>query len=210
MNPWFNKKVISVNELHETAGKAGELAANKAINYLDDHCREFIQKSPFLLLSTADLAGTCDVSPRGDDPGFVHILDDKTLLIPERPGNKRFDSMINIISNSCAGLLFIIPGLEETLRVNGKAAVLNDKKLMERMAVKGKTPLFGIGVDVEECFIHCAKAFKRSGLWQTEKWPAEETLPSAVKILKKHAALPGRSEESIEKSLEESYTKRLY
>lgn len=162
------------------------------------------------MISSSDKSGNCDVSPRGDMPGFIKVLNEKYLIIPERPGNKRIDTMLNILANPNVGLLFFIPGLEETLRVNGKACLVKDNELLEQMAVSGRMPLLAIGVEVEECFIHCAKAFKRSGLWDLSSWLDEKSLPSAAKMLFEHAKLPGSSTESIEERLRESYTKRLY
>ncbi|PAM93531.1 phosphohydrolase, partial [Flavobacterium sp. IR1] len=150
------------NELLNMLGEPSLLAKRKVIDHIDRHVSEFLSKSPFVVISTANAAGLCDASPRGDAPGFVSILDSKTLIIPERPGNKRLDSIKNILQNSHIGLLCIIPGLNETLRINGKARVTNDQNLLESMSVKGKIPILGIVVEVEECFIHCAKAFIRS------------------------------------------------
>lgn len=206
----FKNKVGNEEELRSIIGFPSELASKKVISYIDSHCADFIANSPILVLATADEQGFCNVSPRGDLPGFVHVLNEKQFVIPERPGNKRLDSLCNILSNPKIGLLFFIPGMEETLRINGKAAIIKDEELLEKMAVKGKKPLLGIGVEVEECFIHCAKALKRSSLWDTDSWPAKETLPSAAKILFEHAKLPNSTVNTIQKGLEESYTKRLY
>lgn len=179
----------------------------KVITYLDSHCVDFISKSPFLVISTSNNEGYCDVSPRGDAPGFVLVLDEKRLIIPERPGNRRIDSMRNILSNPRVGLLFLIPGMEETLRVNGKATLVKDEEILEKMKVKERKPLLSIGVEVEECFIHCAKAFKRSKLWESNSWASKEFLPVASSILSAHSKI---SKEDVDDILEESYTKRLY
>lgn len=206
----FINTVETEEELQALIGSQSELVQNKVIHYLDDHCTDFISRSPFLLISTSDSSGFCDVSPRGDSPGFALVLDEKRLIIPERPGNKRMDSMRNILQNPNIGLLFLIPGLGETLRVNGKATLVKDQELLEKMAVKGRTPLIGIGVEVEECFIHCAKAFKRSGLWEPSSLANKEDLPNAARILFEHAQLPDSTIDSIADRLEESYSKRLY
>lgn len=203
----FSQTIESEAELRTIVGFPSTLVKNKVITYVDDHCSNFISKSPFLVISTADEAGYCDASPRGDTPGFVLVLDEKHLIIPERPGNRRIDSMRNILSNPSVGLLFIIPGMEETLRVNGKATLVKDKELLEKMKVKERKPLLGIGVEVEECFIHCAKAFKRSHLWEPDFWEDKETLPSASTILSAHSKM---SNQDVVNILEESYTKRLY
>lgn len=206
----FPNTVTSVEELREITGKPSELVNNKVISYLDEHCRNFIAKSPFLMISTADQSGCCDVSPRGDGAGFVYVMNDRQLIIPERPGNKRMDSLQNILSNPNTGLLFLIPGLGETLRINGKASVVRDEELLEKLAVDGKRPLLGIGVDVEECFIHCAKAFRRSELWSPDTWVDKEELPKGAKILAAHAKLPNVDEAAVGKLLEKSYREKLY
>jgi uncharacterized protein len=206
----FEQVVSTEEELRALLGTSSELVAHKVISHLDEHCRHFIAQSPLVLLATSDASGTCDVSPRGDAPGFVMVLDEKRLLIPERPGNRKIDSMRNLLTNPHAGLLFLIPGLEETLRVNGRAFVVRDEELLQQMAVNGRIPLLGIGVEVEECFVHCAKAFKRSHLWQPDAWPAKETLPSPAKMLVAHAKLPGLTEETVTEALRDSYTNRLY
>lgn len=197
-------------ELRSIIGFPSELVKRKVITYLDQNCREFIEKSPFLILSTSNHLGLCDASPRGDMPGFVLLLDENHLLIPERPGNKRIDSMRNILENPNVGLLFLIPGLGETLRINGKAYLVQDEELLEQRAVKGKKPLIGIVVRVEECFIHCAKAIKRSKLWEPEAWEDKELLPSAAKIILEHTKMPGTTEAEIAKRLQEGYKNRLY
>jgi PPOX class probable FMN-dependent enzyme len=132
----FKDIVSTEEELRSTLGYPSERVARKAIPSLDQHCLEFINQSPFLLLATSNDLGKCDVSPRGDAPGFVHILDENRLTIPGRPGNRRIDSMLNILSNPQIGLIFIIPGLEETLRDNGRACVVRDQDLLQKMEVK--------------------------------------------------------------------------
>jgi uncharacterized protein len=206
----FSDVVVSEDEIRKLIGFPSELVNNKAINYLDVHCKEFISLSPIIFISTSNANGQCDVSPRGDAPGFVHILDDKRLIVPERPGNRRIDSMRNILENPMIGLIFIIPGLEETLRVNGEARIIKNKDLLNTMQVNGKTPLLGIGIVVEECFMHCAKAFKRSHLWDHESWIEVEKLPNPALIISKHASKLGKTEGEVSDALKESYTKRLY
>ena len=206
----FENAIKSEEELRSIMGYPGELVKKKVITHLDHHCIDFISKSPFLVLSTSDSFGYCDASPRGDQAGFVHVLNEKQLVIPERPGNKKIDSLSNILSNPKIGLLFFIPGLGETLRINGRASIIQDEEILKAMAVRGKVPLVGIGVEVEECFIHCAKAFKRSGLWEPDTWAEKEDLPAAAKILLEHTKMPNGSVEAIQKSLEDSYTNRLY
>ncbi|TLS35475.1 pyridoxamine 5'-phosphate oxidase family protein [Pseudalkalibacillus caeni] len=206
----FKNLISSEEELRDIIGNPGELAANKVISYLDKNCNDFISKSPFLVLSTSNTAGACDASPRGDSPGFVLTVDEKHLVIPERPGNRRIDSIKNILENPHVGLIFVIPGLEETLRINGKASITRDPELLSRMEVKGRSPLVAIGIEVEEAFIHCAKAFKRSGLWNHQSWLEKEKLPHIAKVLAEHASLPDYSTEKVSEGLKESYTERLY
>ncbi|TMJ42885.1 MAG: pyridoxamine 5'-phosphate oxidase family protein [Alphaproteobacteria bacterium] len=143
-------------------GEPGELAAKKTLARIDKYARTYIERSPFLCIGTADEHGNADVSPRGDPAGFVRVIDDKTLIIPDRPGNNRVDTMQNIIANPQVGILFLIPGIDDTLRVNGKAEIIDDPQELAPAAVNGRPPKLGIRVKVEEVFFHCAKAFRRS------------------------------------------------
>jgi len=206
----FIDVVNSEEEIRKLIGFPSELVNNKTIHYLDINCKEFISLSPMIFISTSDNHGQCDVSPRGDGPGFVHILDDKRLIIPERPGNRRIDSMRNILRNPRIGIIFIIPGLEETLRVNGEARIIKNQDMLNIMQVNGKPPLLGIGVVVEECYMHCAKAFKRSRLWDHESWIEKTKLPNPALIISKHASKVGKTEEEVSAALQDSYTNRLY
>lgn len=210
MKSSFKNYVTSQEELRDMLGSPSLRGQNKVISRIDNHCRDFISKSPFLVLATSDADGNCDSSPRGDAPGFVYVADDQHLIIPDRPGNKRVDSMFNILSNPKVGLLFLIPGMGETLRINGQALIIKDDEILEKMAVNGKVPHLGIVVKVDQCFMHCAKAFKRSGLWNPESWTGKDDLPSAAKILAAHVNLPGMTEKRIVADLEEGYKNRLY
>ncbi|MBE1441900.1 pyridoxamine 5'-phosphate oxidase family protein [Paenibacillus sp. OAS669] len=203
----FQQVISSEQELRDILGYPSEVVNRKVVSAIDSHCKDYIARSPFVLIATADGEGKCDVSPRGDAPGFVLVLDEQRLVIPERPGNRRMDSLRNIVSNPNIGLIFLIPGLEETLRVNGKAYVIKDEALLNQMQAHGKAPLLGIGVEVEECYMHCAKAFKRSMLWNPESWLDKDELPVPARILAKHT---GSTEEQITRSLDESYRLRLY
>jgi uncharacterized protein len=206
----FTDRITSEADLREVMGQPSELVIKKQLAALDEHCRAFIALSPFLLLGTVGAAGGCDVSPRGDGPGFVLVLDERTLVIPERPGNRRLDSLRNIVEHGQVGLLFLIPGVEETLRVNGRACLVRDADLLARLAARGKTPTVAIGVEVEETFLHCAKAFKRSGLWETATWPEREALPSLARMLCDQVPTPGMTVEQLEAAIAESYATRLY
>lgn len=185
----------------------GTPAVRKQIDHLDGHCRDFIDRSPFLVLATAG-DGSADASPRGGHPGFVRVLDVRHLLIPEYPGNRRVDSHRNLLEDSRAALLFMIPGLRETLRVAGRGRITRDAALLAELAVGERPPVLGIGLEVEEAFIHCAKALIRSDLWQPESWPRE--VPSASRILRDHMDVPDVSVADIEERLDEAYVKDLY
>jgi PPOX class probable FMN-dependent enzyme len=206
----FNAVVTTEAELRTLLGHPSELAIQKEHDALDVHCRAFIALAPFMLLGTTDDEGRCDVSPRGDGPGFVRVLDDKTLVIPDRPGNKRFDSLLNILSHGGVGLIFMIPGVEETLRVNGRARLIRDADVLATMAVRDKVPTLAIAVEVQEAFLHCAKALKRSQLWQEASWPDETALTSRAQMFFDHAPRPGVTVEELEASLAQSYIKNLY
>ena len=175
--------VASEQELRELYGFPGERAVAKEQAALDEPCRAFIAHAPFLVMGTAGADGRCDVSPKGDAPGFVRVLDERHLVIPDRLGNNRLDGMRNVVENGHVGLIFFIPGREDTLRVNGRASIVRDAEILDRLEVQGKRPKVAIGVEVEECFLHCAKAFKRSGLWERERWPDVAGLPSMARML---------------------------
>jgi hypothetical protein len=181
----------------------------KELPFIDPHARNFIAHSPFALLSTASAEGRCDVSPRGDAPGFVKVLDDTTLVVPDRPGNRRLDSMENIIENPHAGLLFLVPGMDQTLRINGRAALTEDRELLEPLAMKGKIPLLGIIIEVEELFFHCARAFRRSQLWQPDTWGDRSDLPTLGKIMADQLKLGDALIDEIDEGLDEA-NRNLY
>ena len=179
----FEKVVSSEARLREVLGHPGDRAVGKERPRLDEHCRAFIAQSPFLILGTANASGQCDVSPKGDEPGFVKVLDETHLAIPDRIGNNRLDGMTNMLVNPHVGLIFLIPGREDTLRVNGRAWIVEDDAVLDAMVMKGKRPPFAIGVEVEQAFMHCPKAFIRSGLWTHETWPDPSVVPSMSQML---------------------------
>jgi uncharacterized protein len=180
----FRDLVTSVDTLRSIiGGEPSEVARKKELTALDVHSRAFIANSPFLLLGTSSADGRCDVSPKGDAPGFVRVLDDHCLVIPDRPGNKRIDGMRNILSNPHVGLIFLVPGNDFTLRVNGRACITQDPDLLKSLTAQGKVPLLAIGVEVEEVFLHCARSFRRGKLWDQESWPGADALPSMPCIL---------------------------
>ena len=177
------RTVGSEQELRELYGRPGQRAIAKEHPTLDEHCRAFIAHAPFLVMGTAGADGRCDVSPKGDAPGFVRVLDDRHLAIPDRIGNNRLDGMCNVLENGHVGLLFFIPGREDTLRVNGRARIAREEALLDALAVAGKRPVTALVVEVEQCFMHCARAFKRAGLWEPERWPDTATVPSMQRMI---------------------------
>ncbi len=202
--------VTTREQLRTIVGEVSDLAKAKDIGRLDGHCRAFIAHSPFALLGTASAAGLCDVSPRGDVPGFALVLDEQTLALPERPGNRRTDSLGNIIENPQVGLLFLVPGVEETLRVNGHACIVEDAELLARMTVGGKAPRLAIAVEVREAFLHCAKAFRRSRLWDASRHVPRETLPSLGRILRDQLGVDNCSVDELDERIESGYRTTLY
>ncbi len=206
----FTDLIIDESQLREVFGWPSERALNKQIDRLDEHCRAIIAKSLFLLLGTSDRTGRCDVSPKGDYPGFVRVLDDKTLAIPDLPGNNRLDTLTNMLSNPQVGLIFMVPGMNETLRVNGQVRLVRDADLLESMAFEGKHPKLAIVVDIEEVFSHCPKAFMRSKLWAVESQIDRRELPSFAEILRDHAALGECDLDELQRELDHRVKSTLH
>jgi PPOX class probable FMN-dependent enzyme len=194
--------------LRDLYGEVGALAKAKDLTRLDKHCRAFIALSPFLVLATADAEGRMDASPRGDAPGFVLVLDDTTLLLPDRPGNNRVDSFGNIVAHPGVALIFLVPGIEETLRVNGRARLTTDAALLAAAEAQGKVPRAGVLITVEQAFFHCAKALKRSRLWDPTQHVERQSFPSLGKIIADQTAQC--SVEDAEARIEDGYKNRLY
>ena len=200
--------VTSTDGLRAHFGAVSALAEKKVLTHLDRFCRDFIALSPFLVLATSDGKGQCDASPRGDAPGFVSVVDDGTLVIPDRRGNNRIDSFSNILEAPGVGLIFFVPGINETLRVNGKAEITRDAALLAPLAVRGVTPTIGLKVRVDECYFHCGKALMRSKLWQMETQVERGRFPSLGRIIAEQTAAV--SVEDAEAALDEAYRTRLY
>lgn len=200
-------RIDTLDALRALYGFPSGRSRDKVLAGLDAHCRRFIALSPFVLIATSDADGAADVSPRGDTPGFVAV-DGTRLLIPDRPGNNRIDSLANIIANGHVGLLFLIPGVNETLRVNGRAAIDDDAELRGRFTVAGRPPRTVIVVEVEEAFLHCAKAFMRSSLWRPEAQLPRTALPTMGEMLADQIGHGGPVETQAQ--MEERYRAALY
>ncbi len=184
------------------------LAVDKQLDHLDDFARLFIARSPFLVMATADGEGNCDASPRGDAPGFVVVLDDRRLLVPDRPGNNRVDSLTNLATNPRLGLLFFIPGVLETLRVNGRAEMVTDTGTLTGLAAQDRLPKSALMVTVDEVFFHCGKALKRSALWDPARQAAPGEIPSLGRILAGQTGKIGQQE--AETRIAHAYEAHLY
>jgi len=183
--------IETAEDLRSRYGEPSENAVRKSLNRLDRHCRRFIALSPFVVLATSGADGRADGAPRGDPPGLVAVLDDRTVLLPDRRGNNRTDSLRNIFENPHVGLLFMIPGANETLRLNGRATLTTDPKRLEPLAVNGRVPRSGLVVEVEEVFLQCTKALVRSRLWADETRVDRKTaLPSVGQMSADHSGEP--------------------
>jgi PPOX class probable FMN-dependent enzyme len=203
------KFVTSREELRSHYKAPGERSLRKEMKALDPHAKGFLRRSPFVLIGSSDGNGNADVTPKGDKPGFVAVLDDTTLAIPDRPGNNRLDTWENVIANPAIGLLFLIPGMDETLRVNGEARITVDADLRERLSAEGKLPATVMVVAIKAVYMHCAKAFMRSELWDPATWPDRSTLPTLGQILKDQLALP-ETAEATDRVLAEAYAKTMW
>lgn len=188
-------EVSTVDELRAIVGHPNQYVANKVNSRLSAIHQDWIAHSPLCFVATTDSAGRVDVSPKGDPAGFVHIIDDTTIAVPERPGNKRVDGYLNVLQRPHVGTLFVIPGRGDTLRVNGSARILSDADYFDGMAVKGKRPILALEIDVEEVFFHCAKAFLRSDAWKPESWNPT-AVPSVAQLAKSFK--PDMSQEQLD------------
>jgi uncharacterized protein len=177
-------QITTEEQLRALIGDAAEVTLSKISNRLNDATRPFVERSPFVCLATSDLAGNCDVSPRGDPAGFVRILDDQTLLVPERPGNRIADSLRNIIANPHVGLLFLIPGVTDTFRVNGRAVLIDDADVLAPSAIEGRVPKLGIKIHIDEAYTQCSKAFIRSSLWDPAGFVDRSCFATVGEVLK--------------------------
>jgi uncharacterized protein len=201
-------EITDVAELEAIVGTPIPAVAKKVRPGLDPLDVMWLAHSPFCLVATSDADGACDVSPKGDPPGFTHVIDDGTIAIPERPGNRRVDGYRNVLANPHVGLIFFVPGRGDTLRINGRAKLLRDAPYFDAMTVKGHRPILALEVAVQEVFYHCAKAFMRSKLWQPETWD-HEALPSTARISKALVRKDTPLEE-LEEYYGRSYAEQLY
>ena len=196
------------SELRKVYRPPAPRAAQKVLDHLDVHCRNFIALSPLCVLSSSNADGQADASPRGDPPGFVRVLDDRTLLLPDRPGNNQVDSLQNVVQNPGVGLLFFVPGMNETLRVKGKAEITTDAELLEPLAVAGKPPLSGLKIEVEEAFLHCGRALIRSRIWDADAQIDRSSYPTYGQVLADQIA--GADARKIDDDEAEANRERLY
>ena len=200
--------ITNNSELRTAYREPNQRAQQKVLGRLDRHCRAFIAMSPLCIISSFGADGLADTSPRGDPPGFVTTPDEKTLLIPDRPGNNQVDSLQNITANPQVGLLFLVPGMNETLRVSGRAEIVTDAKLLAPMTAKGRPPLSGLRVTVEEAFLHCGRALIRSRLWDPEALIDRSSYPTYGQVLADQ--IKGADAQEIDASEDEANRERLY
>jgi PPOX class probable FMN-dependent enzyme len=202
--------VSNEEELRGLYHEPMELAVLKQLDRLDGHCRNFLAHSPFAVIASTRPGKGTDVSPRGDAPGFVQVIDDRTIAIPDRPGNNRLDTMSNIIADAEVGLLFFIPGIDETLRINGTAQISQDPALLAAAAVNGRPPRVIILVSVKEAFLHCGKALKRSKLWREDYRIEKRDFPSLGRMIIEQAKPANVTVEQADIAVEEGYRNHLY
>lgn len=205
----FKEVIHNEDELRAVIGRPGKVVLEKAIDVIDEYCQAYIAKSPFILIASSDAQGNADISPKGDPAGFVRVLNEKILLIPDRPGNRRADTLTNILQNPNIALFFLIPGRKETLRVNGTAQVVRDQDLLESFEVNGKIPLLMIAVTVKEAFFHCTKCVIRSNLWTDESVVSAQEQTFLAQAIIKHADLK-ETVETLQADLELDEVEGLY
>ncbi len=207
-HPWT--EITDGAALTELLGEPTVAAANKERAALTEVDRDWLAASPFCMLATADAEGRCDVSPKGDPAGqLVHVIDDHTIALAERPGNRRADGYRNILANPHVGLDFLIPGRGDTLRINGRARLVSEAPFFDAMVVKGHRPLLAVVVEIETIFFHCAKAFLRSQLWRPETWAPEAIVPRRA-VISQRMERPGDTIEELDAYYGPSYEERLY
>jgi PPOX class probable FMN-dependent enzyme len=200
--------LVSLSQVREIIGASSPAVEQKLFDRLGPTELRFLAHAPFALLATASADGVPDVSPKGDGPGFVRVEDERTLLVPERKGNRMILSLRNLLENPRAALIFLVPGTEETLRVHGRAQLTRDPAVLERLAERGQPALLAIRIHVERCFFHCAKAFRRSRLWRQESWPEPLRISFGALVAPKLGGAAGLAEQ-IDQAIEEDYRSNL-
>ena len=201
--------LTTADEVGAILGEQFDSQVNKVIDHIDEHCRAWIERSPFVVVSSASATGAMDVSPKGDPPGFVRVLDPKTLAVPERPGNHRGDTFLNVLENPHVGLMFIVPKRREVVRVSGTAVVVKDEPLLRSMAVGDKLPTLALLVRVQEAMFHCGKSMIRSHMWEPNLWGPVDGLPTYGRAVRDHAELE-RPLEEVESMMDANEKHRLY
>lgn len=200
-------QVTDLSRLQDLYPAASWRAQRKCLSRLDPHCRTFISRSPFVIISSQTPGAGADCSPRGDEPGFVSVLDEKRILVPDRPGNNRLDTARNVLINPSVGTLFLIPGVDEMLRINGRAFITDDQSVLGRLTVKSRAPRTGLVIEIDEVFLHCAKSAIRSGLWRPDLHGRGD-LPPMARMLADQ--IPGLTQEESFRLEEQSLRDRLY
>ncbi|MGD8711060.1 MAG: pyridoxamine 5'-phosphate oxidase family protein [Ectothiorhodospiraceae bacterium] len=205
----FDEVITDQRRLREIVKPPSRYVAHKVIDHIDGLCRRFIAAAPFAVIGSTGTSATVDLSPKGDAPGFVKVLDPHTLAIPDRLGNNRADTLCNLLEDDRLGLIFLVPGKRETLRVGGRAAIVRDARLSRRLAHNGREPNLAIVVRVSRAYFHCAKCMIRAGLWEPDSWPDASALPSLAETMVRHGKLPDPVEE-VQEIVRRDAENRLY
>lgn len=206
---WHHHRLDDADALRAVIPPAG-ISADKVLGHLDDHCRRFIDHATFVLVATWSADGRADISPKGDPPGSIEIIDDRTIAIPDRPGNGRIDTFLNVVEQPSVGLLLLVPGILETCRISGRGTVTNDPELLDRMVVNGKRPKLTLVVEVDEAFVHCGKAVRRGRLWDADQRVERDTFPTMGQMLHDHARPVALTREDLSKIAHDDLHNNLY
>jgi PPOX class probable FMN-dependent enzyme len=201
-------EIATQDELRSRYRSPSEISLRKDIGHVDAAARSYLEASPFVVVASTSDDGT-DASPRGGPPGFVKVLDEHRVALPDLSGNNRLDTLGNLVAHPAVGLLFFVPGVDESLRINGRATVTDDPAVLDACVVDGKRPRVAVVVDVEQCYIHCAKAFRRAGMWDPSSWLADDERPKPECILQEHLAWEGGAED-VREVLEKGYEKTMW
>lgn len=206
---WQAHRLDDEDALREVIPPSG-ISANKVLDHLDEHCRRFIDHATFAVIASWDLEGHADISPKGDPAGFIRVIDDRTLAIPDRPGNGRIDTFLNVVQQPSVGLLLLVPGILETCRISGQASVTRDPDLLDSMRVGDKSPRLALVVEVAEAFVHCGKAVKRGGLWDGDRLVARDRFPTMGQMLHDHAKPDGLTRDELSQVADRDLHHNLY